>query len=122
MLKIIFILGVGLFLISCSFLTDVNLHPQAREKYFAIYTKKVEQKKESVEKYVGKSADILKLKMGAPTKILNHSALRGISYEEEWIYYYERGVPLINSSSYSINFYIEDGIVKAVDILGMPFE
>ncbi|MBZ0167704.1 MAG: hypothetical protein K8I00_12935 [Candidatus Omnitrophica bacterium] len=54
---------------------------------------------------------------GKPTYTRADVKLHGKEYEEEWVYYYTRGIPLLNQNTWTCNFFLNDGIVAEVDVL-----
>ncbi len=70
-----------------------------------------------VGKFLGQSKGALKSQIGEPSYIRQNVIFKGKIYEEQFGYYYSRGIPLLSETSWSCIFYINDGIVENVDVL-----
>ncbi len=107
--------------------TATDLSKEKREQYWQGYEEDVFKEEEEAKKFLGKTKGTLESHYGKPDSV-NYDVFKynkiikvSVKYEEEIVYTYEKGVLMINKNSYSIIFYLNDGIVKDCKVFGRPF-
>jgi len=79
----------------------------------------IEDARNSYEKeYVGKSKNHLLVNLGEPRSIDPDAWIHGEQYEESWYYNFSKGVykEFHSEPAKAVWFYIQDGVVQAVNV------
>jgi hypothetical protein len=84
--------------------------------YWDSYVKWRHARLDELKPFIGKSKEQIKSSFGKPTYIDYNTLTNGLTFDEEWTYKYEEGLPIINSSSYSYTFYFDKENAVAVDV------
>ena len=72
--------------------------------------------REKLKFYIGKPREELTKNFGKPYSIRRNIIYKGKNYQEEWRYWYSKGVAIIMEESWAYNFYINDGIVEYIEV------
>ncbi len=116
---LIFFLNL-LILIPVFFLTGCgltgNLVDWKGDRELEEYADGINKIRAEAEKYIGKSQDEVRKVFGEPTEVHYLSWFKGIQHEEQWVYIYRRGIPLVYSEGCIKNFFFNEGKVVAVGV------
>ncbi len=81
------------------------------------YSGEIKEVRELLSSYIGKDSAVLFKDFGPPIEINKNISHGGKMYEEEWYYYYSKGVPLINQNSWAYIFYLNGNTIEDISFL-----
>ena len=67
-----------------------------------------------LRQYIGRSKKDIISVFGSPLDIRYNINTGGVIYEEEWLYRYESGIPIITSSTHNDYFYFNSDILEVI--------
>lgn len=114
-----FLTMVYLFALSflCGCTTVENLVCRQQQESFDALIEEGREVLLEMETYKGRGREDVRERFGEPTGIMFPGWFEGVKYEERWFYKYDKGDPVLFPHEHVMNFYLNSGVIVAVEAI-----